>query len=332
VAASSLAFRAACIFGEACPSLRSAPGWLTLLPEIDPVVTVSALMEPAVPRRGVGMDCGYCGFPTYIGALFCPACFSHVGYPNVRLAQQPKEKAALSRRMLAAEMNASSQDCSDVLNALGSAALATKAVLARSLRAVDKLVRGEPDPGFHAQVNSGSRIPEDNLWDRGRTAAESTVLPYCYDSVIFAALSLDGLGLTPYGPFFIILKEAMIAHRSSVFEENPFIFCQRHKIYAGSAPPDGYRASWGDRDKLVKAKLASHLSATTNTADFSSIILKPGLGTADGEFVEVHIYGPIHARAIERVIGPKPRRGPDLGIWKSVDLALRRMGASLEAL
>src|SRR5688572_6891173 len=52
---------------------------------------------------------------------------------------------------------------------------------------------------FHSQVRSGARIPEDNDWDKGRSAAESTVHPNYYENINYTALSLDGFGVLWWG-------------------------------------------------------------------------------------------------------------------------------------
>jgi hypothetical protein len=281
---------------------------------------------------GIQMNCSFCGTPTAPSSRFCPGCNADIGYPNVRLAQPPEEQTALYARLAAAETSASARGCLGVLNDFGVAVSGSKAVIARTIGVVDNLLKSDNQLyiNYHKQVRSGARLPEENAWDQGRVAAESTILPNIHEEISFAALSLDGVGVAGYGPYSIVLKEAMIEKRATVFEENPFQFCQRHRVVAGNPAPYGYRAAWGERNQLAKAKLQAKLNATTQPDEYSKVLIGLGHGTGDADFIEVHIFGPIHRHAVERVIGPRPKRGPDLVIWKSIDRILTSLGATLE--
>lgn len=239
----------------------------------------------------------------------------------------------LQERLQTAEVSTAARGCLAVLNDFGAAVLTSRAVLARSLGDVDSWVKSENRlyVSFHKQVRAGERLPQDNSWDRGRIAAESTILPNFYDEVNFAALSLDGRGVLAYGLYSVVLRESIVAHRSSVFEENPFMFCQRHRLIAGDSAPPGYRAVWPERDRLAKAKLSSRVTQTTMPSEYPELLLRQGTGTGDADFIEAHIYGPIHRNAIERVVGPRPKKGPDLVIWRSLSRVLTDIGATLEA-
>jgi hypothetical protein len=183
---------------------------------------------------------------------------------------------------------------------------------------------------FHSQVRAGQRIPEENDWDKGRSAAESTVHPNYYDKINYAALSLDGLGVPWWGAFSMSINDLHIESRTTVFEENPFVFCERHRVIAGKPAPPGYRATWDRRDELAMAKLSDKLKRTTEPKDYAPILLNVATSRANADFVECHIYGPLHPNSIERVIGQKPKARPDQIIWKSVSNALRRSGVIVE--
>jgi hypothetical protein len=219
-----------------------------------------------------------------------------------------------------------------VLEGFGRAVAQSYAVLARSLGDLDAFVKSDNVlyVSFHSQVRAGSRTPEDNDWDMGRMAAESTLHPNYNDEINYTALSLDGRGVLWWGDYSIVLKDAHIARRTSVFEENPFLFCERHRVIAGKRPPLGYRASWPRRQDLAIAKLGEKISSRTTSSEFVPILLNQGASRADADFIECHIFGPLHRSSIERVIGPRPKRGPDLIIWKSVVAQLQRLGAVIE--
>jgi hypothetical protein len=232
-------------------------------------------------RSTIEMNCPTCGTALRAHSRFCPGCDEDVGYPNVRLAETSGERNGLGTRLAAAEVSAQARGCLNVLTRFGLAVLGSKAVIARELGLVDSLMKSDNQLyiSYHRQVKSGSRLPEENSWDRGRVAAESTVLPLFYEDINFAALSLDGRGVPEFGRYSIVLREPMIARRTTVFEENPFSFCQRFRIVAGDAAPEGDRATWSERYLLAKAKLQPKISAATRVSDFPGVLLAPNPAT-----------------------------------------------------
>jgi hypothetical protein len=264
----------------------------------------------------------------------CPVCGRDNGCPNVRAAKLKTEIEALHARLRAAEVSAGARNCLDVLNKFGLAVLGSKAVIARSFGVLDTIVMSDNVAlvPFHRQVASGSRIPENNNWDQGRAAAEATILPNFYDQISFAALSLDGRGVTSFGEYSIVLKEEATALRATVFEENPFLFNQRHRVIAGQPPPLGYRASWSERHILAKAKLHHLLNASTTPREFAGTLITQASPPGNADFVEVHIFGGIPRFAIERVVGPVPKSVADRVLLKRVERRLREVGATLEVI
>jgi hypothetical protein len=280
------------------------------------------------------MNCTNCGTECTLDGQNCLVCGAFIGFPNVRLAESPEEQEALAIRVNDAKVSARARTCEPVLESFGIAMTKSKVVIARSLNVLSNLVNSENVlyVNFHQAVASGARIPESNQWDTGRVAAESTVSPFFFKELNFGALTLNGKGLSSYGPYSIVLKDKAIELRTTVFEENPFIFCKRHKISAGQPAPLGFRATWAQRDLLAKAKLHSKLSSSTKEADFSSVIMTEDIDPERTDFLEAHIYGVIHRNAIERVIGPKPIKGAARVIWKDVKEQLTKLGAELETI
>jgi hypothetical protein len=204
--------------------------------------------------------------------------------------------------------------------------------MARHIATLDNLVSSDNSlyVSYHKQVRSGMRMPEDNATDAGRTAAESTVLPNFYEEIVFSALSLDGIGVLNYGSYSITFKDQMISSRASVFEENPFDFATRHRVTAGQKCPPGYRSDWANRADLAAAKLHSSIGAATIDSQFPGILLVQGEVHPQPEFIEVHIWGSIHRRAIERVVGPAARSRADQVMWKSIKRKLDQLGVTIE--
>lgn len=93
----------------------------------------------------------------------------------------------------------------------------------------------------------------------------------------------------------------MIAHRSTVFEENSIIFMHRRNIRITEELPVGYLTSWPKRGQLAVTKQAATLNSGMTVSDFPTLLAAEGANPEDDRFVEVHIYGPISIRAVAEV-------------------------------
>ena len=65
----------------------------------------------------------------------------------------------------------------------------------------------------------------------------------------------------------------MIAHRTTVFEENPFHFSRRHRLSLTQTIPPGYRAVWESRQEIAKAKLHTKLTSKTKVQEYGDILM-----------------------------------------------------------
>ena len=176
------------------------------------------------------------------------------------------------------------------------------------------------------------RIPAGDPWDILRSVADTALFgERVKPEIRFAALTLDGEGLTNYGNCSIVLKEEMIAHRASVFHENSVLFMKHQNIRIEDVPnlPRGFRASWSERHRVCVAKLASQLSANTLATEFPQLLLKPGTPETD-EFVEVHVFGTLTVRSFERVIVRPKKRQPSKSQQQSLAIALAGANVPLE--
>lgn len=251
-------------------------------------------------------DCTY-DFPS--SQSCCPHCARPAHYPNLYEAGTDEERQALEARYANAVEAARSDGSEAVLQAFEAAASASKAVIARSFGDIMRLASG-PDQvlsTYHQLIDAGNRLfSDDDAYNRLRTVADPAIFPGYRKDIRFAALSLNEVGLPHYGDYFIVLKDRMIAHRSTVFEENSVDWVVKENwtfadVFYGRAPvAPGYRAGWADRGKITVAKLASKITTATQDSDFAGLLLTPGSGGKD-EFMEVHIWGPITVRAIEAV-------------------------------
>ncbi len=127
----------------------------------------------------------------------------------------------------------------------------------------------------------------------------------------------------------IVLKEDIIKHRATVFEENSMEFCRRHRIVVGDPVPSGYRATWQNRHELARAKLHPQLTASTSAGDFPKILLKPADANNPDSFIEVHIYGSFNRRGVESVVATGLKKREDKVLLKSMKTRLKEIGATL---
>lgn len=254
-----------------------------------------------------------CGHELPARASFCPHCGRPGLYPNVRAAADKDEVAALERRHADARAAADGRGCGAVADALLLAVEGSRAVIARPLGEIERLARNDHEvySTYYKQVEAEIRLPDASQWDPMRRIAEEALFPGYKEEIRFAALTLDDRGPPSYGNCFFTLRASMIAHRATVFEENNVLFVKQRdlKFSELSDLPRGFRARWDDRGKLCFAKLGSSLQPAMTNADFPGVLLRPGKTTSDDDFVEVHVWGPITIRAIEKIVLLDPEKG-----------------------
>ncbi len=278
--------------------------------------------------------CRRCSKPVPDEKRECQACGEDNGYPNVRLAQRADELAALQRRLGDAEASAAARRCRDVLDRFGVAVLGSRAVVSRSLATVQDLIGSDRRTytSYQRQLAYGARVAEDNEFDRIRTQVEAALFPNFHQDMLFGFLSLGGVSLTGYGAYAMVLKENMIAHRATVFEENRIRWAKKLRLVLTDPIPSGYRATWPRRDALAKAKLHSEIDRVTPEAKFPTILVHDRGGTGNSDFIEVHIFGPLNRYTIEKLIGPIPKTREDRLIWRRLERELKTLGISVESI
>jgi hypothetical protein len=278
------------------------------------------------------VSCQNCGSAFNQFSRFCPGCNSDWGFPNVRAASRAEEIEALKQRCADADISANARECKEVLSKFVESVKDAKAVINRSVGDVQALICNENAlyTTFYHSVDAQARLPEDNPYDMSRTTIDSMLFPFYHQEMRFAALSIDGRGLPKYGALTMVLRDNIIKHRATVFEENSFEFCKRQKIVVGSPLPLGYRTTWEKKHELAAAKLHSRITTTTSDKDFGKILLQPGAESAADDFIEVHIYGSLNSRGIERVVGKLPSRKADRVLLKSIEYKLQELGAKFE--
>lgn len=278
----------------------------------------------------LSISCPECKHEIPQPAERCPHCGRPGVFWNVIAAEDPAERAALERRYKAAKANAVSRNADRNLQDFENAVAGSKAVIARSEIEVHRLASSNRQlyATFYELTESGISLPAGDGWDMLRELADTVLFAKSKKHIRFGALSLDGVGLPNYGPCSLVLREEMIFHRSSVFEENSAVFMERRKIKISREPnvPKGYKAPWGERGKLCVAKLAGKIDSKTAFDKYSGILLKQGATSEDDEFVEVHIWGPMTVLTMEQVIVTSPKRNQRATILKAIKFKLAKHG------
>ncbi len=190
----------------------------------------------------------------------------------------------------------------------------THAVINRPIGEVQRLANSDDQlyASYYQLCDSGVRVADQDVWDKRRAAADEILFRGYKEKIRFGALTLDGQGVWHYGDCAVVLKNAMIAHRASLLEENSVMFMHHHsvQVYKPEALPQGFRAQWESRGKICTAKLVDGLNAQTTEDDYASILLTQGATPEEDDFVEVHIWGALTRRCFEQVIVRKTNLRP----------------------
>ena len=234
----------------------------------------------------------------------CPHCFRPSLYPNVNAARRPEEVAELTKRYADALSKGSVEGCETVLKDYEAAVNGSEAVISRSFAELQRLSYSEDEvyATFYQRVDAGLRLAGGDAWDRLRSIADTILFgEQNKRHVRFASLTLNGQGLPHYGDCSLLLREDMIAHRATAFEENSVMFMNRQNIHAKGdfEVPCGHRASWPERAKLAVIKACHHKSLSL--ASFANELLRAGTNEKKDVFIEIHIWGSLTIRSIRKV-------------------------------
>lgn len=236
----------------------------------------------------------------------------------------------MQTRYDAAKDDARSRGVDAIVDDFEKAAAGSKAVLARSDIDVQRLANSTNQvyATFYQEIEAGLKLPEGDEWNAARELADVLLFADYRKHIRFAALSLDGAGLSKFGSCSITLREDMIAHRTSVLDENSVVFMERHRVAASRTPgvPKGFSAAWPERDKICVAKLAGRIDSSTRPNQYSGLLIKQGAIPEDDEFVEVHIFGPITVLTMAEVTVTIPKARPKATVVRAIKSKLEKHG------
>lgn len=265
-------------------------------------------------------------------------CCTHCGRPgifwNVIDADKADERAALRLRYDAAKADALARGADAAVEDFETAISKSTAVLARSVEEVQRLANSSRQvyATYYQLIEAGLKLPDNDEWNSAREITDTVLFPHYKEQIRFAALSLDGVGLSTFGDCSIEFRDEMIAHRASVFDENSVLFMERHGVKVSRKPnvPKGYRSVWSERAKLCTAKLASRIDSATTPNQYSNLLLTQGAAPEAHEFVEVHIFGPTTILTMSRVKVTIPKAGPRATIVRALKSKFAKHGVSVE--
>ena len=281
------------------------------------------------------MSVSYCvkcttGIPSHVDR--CVACSRDVGFPNVRAASAAAEVVALNENYHQARARCSANGTAAVADLLEADLGASVAVICKPWGVINTLLDRDSRllQTFHQEVDSEGRTPEDNDFDRERAGIDATFFPHYHHRIRFAALSLDGEGSLAYGGGCLVLKDRSIADRATIFIENTINYVRRTKLPAGAPPPPGLTATWASRAKLGISKLADRLRPRMQQKDLVAVVLTQTGKTDGDDFLEVHVYGPIHRSTVAVVTGKMPRHDPDRALVRQMKVDLANAGVQIQ--
>jgi hypothetical protein len=276
--------------------------------------------------------CPRCGIRVPEHVDRCVGCGIDVGFPNVRSASRSEQVAALEGRYAAAKEASTSRGVAALVAVLEARLRTSEAVICKPWGIVNTLIRRDSAllETFHQDIEAEARLPESNDFDLTRAGVDATFFPYYHARIRFAALSIDGRGSLAYGGGCLVLKESSIESRSTVFEENTLVFAKRHHHPAGAPPPPGLTAVWATRAQLGIAKLAGRVEPTMRDNELASLVLAQIGRTDEDDFLEVHIYGPIHRSAVARLTGRMPKTRADRVMVLQLQQDLQAAGVEIE--
>lgn len=243
--------------------------------------------------------CSICNFEYDESQPACVHCGLPANFPNVLAADKLEQTSAIDNEYDEA-INKAGPGVDSILKDFEEAVKRESlTVLVRPLAEVlnffDRLSNYHQT--FHQRLHTGAVGFDGGPHDENRPTVDAKLFPRYHEMITFAALSIKETGVTgAYGKCHMVLKASMTNHRASVFKGNSYEVLKSLDVNSTDPVPKGLRTTWERRGKLAVSKFAPKFTASTTKADFP-VILNDGAN----DFIEVHIFGSISHRTIEKV-------------------------------
>jgi hypothetical protein len=235
--------------------------------------------------------CSACGRPmTDYSNPHC-RCGHLVGFPNYRKAKS--EQAELQMRYDQATADLKRANLETLQQSLEQISEDSLPVISMSYYVCMDLMQDKKYINYFEKIRRGDRDPAKESVHADRVKVGETLYPNHFGKLHYAVLSPTRTGLPTYGDISVTfdVSNEYLEPRTSLLERNEFRFFDQHGLAPqGAVVPMGYRAVWQDRKKLVVAKLAGDLNASTSKTDLPGLLLKSATHRHDDEFIEIVIY------------------------------------------
>jgi len=179
------------------------------------------------------MKCAACGSKISEDQDTCSTCGAYAGPPNVREVCLVSEKEALERRYNKAIKDAYADGRDAVLEEFSQAIKDSRAVIAIDLDFLAGFMTKNEVlySSYGLAVAGENRKAAVGKNDKKRRGIEGFFFGSYASNIRYAALSLDGKGLSSYGPYTLVLKDIAVTARATVLEENSYIFFDKYKSH-----------------------------------------------------------------------------------------------------
>lgn len=255
------------------------------------------------------LECKACGYKNDIVKNSCEQCGTASSHtPNVRRAIIPDELNTLSAYYKIAKSNLKMRKLTaegiffehEVQNK-------GKAVININFSFLWQwLMHGHEYMGYRRLVFDGVRQKAKFIDDITRSIADAILFGSEID-IVYAALTLDGRGLTSYGPISVILQTKLIEKRTSMLDRNSYDFIRDAMANGwklGDSLPAGHLSDWKNRKKLALIKCEPNIvKGLTDQQAARLVLYSEGQRNTD-QFLELYVNGKLINSVVESINFP----------------------------
>lgn len=235
-------------------------------------------------------------------ADICRECGGSLGFVNVNLLSDPYFQNGLDERynaVTAKSVAAETQRFEAIVVSEG------KAIINMPSELLYLLVNENEDYlSYQRGVEQGKLLKKAFLNDRIRCMVESAFYGFDGRNIVYAALALDGNGVSSYGDASVVLRTKNIEKRATVFEKDTLVLFDELTEQGWKVKeiiPAGHCGTWYERAKIAAIKHGTQIESSHQTADFAALILKSNGERTNDEFIELHIFNRVNPANFEKV-------------------------------
>src|SRR5262249_43481175 len=145
----------------------------------------------------------------------CSTCGEYLGYLNVRAATRPGEVNELQKRYETVMHRAAARGAQDIVSRFETAVRSSFAVIGCDIYVIrDLIVANKLYSNYYLRTRAQVRRLAQDEYDRRRRVVDAALFGAYSEHIVFAALSLDGMGLRSYGAYSVVLRDIAVSKRS----------------------------------------------------------------------------------------------------------------------